>query len=98
MSHASGLQLKVKQKIFRQSVLYLIFHDKTAIVVHVEETMQRLTSSFAEVVKIFALAIILKEVELTLLYQPESQHDYHHSHITAGRFMTSDAKIEKERD
>ncbi|EFO14580.2 hypothetical protein LOAG_13937 [Loa loa] len=85
MSHASGLQLKVKQKIFRQSVLHhLTFHDKTAIIVHVEETVQRLTSSFAEVVKIFALAIILKEIGLTLLYQPESQHDYRHSHITTG--------------
>ena len=88
----------------------LLFTDDAALVAHTEGALQRVTSCFADALRLFGLEVSLKKTEV--LHQPTPHEEYRPPHISIGdselkstqQFsylgctISSDAKIDKEVD
>ena len=88
----------------------LLFADDAALVAHTERALQRMTSCFADVSRLFGLEVSLKKTEV--LHQPTPHKENRTPHISIGdtelkstqQFtylgctISSDAKIDKEID
>ena len=88
----------------------LLFADDAALVAHTERPLQRVTSCFADALRLFGIEVILKKTEV--LHQPTPHEEYRPPHISIGdselkstqQFsylgctISSDAKIDKEVD
>ncbi|XP_078612812.1 uncharacterized protein LOC144882704 [Branchiostoma floridae x Branchiostoma japonicum] len=103
-------RLQAHTKTLEQLIRELLFADDAALVTHTETAMQRVTSCFAEAVRLFGLEISLKKTEV--LHQPAPQEVYHpprimideselkpvHQFTYLGSTISSDARIDKEVD
>ena len=102
--------LQAHTKMQERLIQDLLFTDDAALVAHTEGALQRVTSCFADALRLFGLEVSLKKTEV--LHQPTPHEEYRPPHISIGdselkstqQFsylgctISSDAKIDKERD
>ena len=104
------LRLQAHTKTQERLIQNLLFADDAALFAHTERALQRLTSCFADVPRLFGLEVSLKKTEVP--HQPTPHEENRPPHFSIGdtelkstlQFtyigctISSDAKIDKEID
>ena len=77
---ACSTQLKADSKTMEQVIKEILFADDAALLVHIESTLQRITSCFVEVAQFFGLEVSLRKKNSSTNLHPEKITTHCHQH------------------